>query len=80
MSVKVEGRYHQIADFFFQVAHMGRIINIKQMDMQYKKEKEKGADPGNIEMSCTAVTYMFVDSQENGQTQKANRKKGHKRG
>ena len=57
LSMKVEGSFHQIADFFFQLAHMNRIINITKMSMDQKKQ-----GPDLIEMSCTAVTYMFVDA------------------
>ena len=71
LSMKVAGSYHQIADFFFQLAHMNRIINIQNMDMQ-QKSKERG----QIEMSCKAVTYMFVDSTGKKTAKKKGRKKG----
>lgn len=71
LSMKVEGSYHQIADFFFQVAHMNRIINITKMSMDQKKQ-----GPDLIEMSCTAVTYMFVDAPKKDQGKTPGKKKG----
>ncbi|WP_022667263.1 type 4a pilus biogenesis protein PilO [Desulfospira joergensenii] len=70
LSMKVEGSYHQIANFFFQMAHMNRIINITNMSM-----KQKTQGPDLIEMSCTAVTYMFVDSSGKEQGKKTGKKK-----
>ncbi len=57
VSIKVEGKYHQIADFFFQVLHLNRIVTINDVDV---KSKQNGQ---SLEMSCKAVTYMFVEKQ-----------------
>ncbi len=57
VSIKVEGKYHQIADFFFQVLQLNRIVNINNVDVKSKQDGQK------LEMSCRAVTYMFVESQ-----------------
>lgn len=55
VSIKVEGGYHQITDFFFQITKLNRIVNINNVDV-------KGKKGGKIlEMSCKAVTYMFVE-------------------
>ncbi|CCK78754.1 MULTISPECIES: type IV pilus inner membrane component PilO [Desulfobacula] len=69
VSIKVEGRYHQITDFFFQITRLNRIVNINDVDV-------KGKKGGNIlEMSCKAVTYMFV---ENIKSSKKNQRKKRK--
>lgn len=57
VSIKVEGKYHQIADFFFQVLHLNRIVTINDVDVKSKP------DGKTLEMSCKAVTYMFVEKQ-----------------
>ncbi len=75
LSMKVEGGYHQMADFFFRIAHMGRIININDLDMVRPQKGE-----GDIQMSCTAVTYMFVEPQDEGKDKDKGSKKGHKKG
>jgi type IV pilus assembly protein PilO len=70
LSLKVEGNYLQIADFFFQVSRLNRIVNIKNISM--KKNK---TIPGIIDMSCHAVTYMFMEAApETGAVEK--KKKG----
>jgi type IV pilus assembly protein PilO len=56
LAMKVEGTYLQIADFFFQVSRLNRIVNINKISM--KKNKSLS---GVINMSCNAVTYMFVE-------------------
>ena len=69
VSIKVEGRYHQITDFFFQIIRLNRIVNITNVDV---KSKKGGKILG---MSCTAVTYMFVEKKEPVDKNKRKRKK-----
>jgi len=72
VSIKVEGKYHQIADFFFQVLHLNRIVTINDVDVKIKPDGQ------SLEMSCKAVTYMFVEKQaspEKDQKQKGQIKK-----
>jgi len=69
VSLKVQGRYHQITDFFFQITKLNRIVNINDVDV-------KGTKDGKIlEMSCKAVTYMFVEKTEPVDPKKRNTKK-----
>jgi type IV pilus assembly protein PilO len=53
VSIQVEGRYHQIADFFFQLIRLGTIVNIKNVYVQSKQEGQV------LEMACQAITYIF---------------------
>jgi len=70
VSIKVEGRYHQITDFFFQITRLNRIVNIQNIGVKAKKGSAL------LEMSCKAVTYMFVEQQdEKAAKNKRNRKK-----
>jgi type IV pilus assembly protein PilO len=55
VSIKVEGRYHQITDFFFQIERLNRIVNINDVEVKSQKNSQ------NLEMSCKAVTYMFIE-------------------
>ncbi len=75
LSMNVEGRYHQIADFFFQVAGLNRIVNIKDMSMTANKNKS-----GLIQMRCNALTYMFEASKEENTNQGNTKNKRKKRG
>ncbi|MCP3942163.1 MAG: type 4a pilus biogenesis protein PilO [Desulfobacteraceae bacterium] len=72
LSMKVEGDFHQIADFFSRVATLNRIVNINNISMITDKK-----DPRLIQMDCSAVTYMFADPGA-GKTKK--KTKGKKKG
>lgn len=69
LSMKVEGGFHQIADFFFQVSRLNRIVNIKNINMRRNKSAS-----GTIDMSCNAVTYMFVEAGPDTQQDKKKKK------
>ncbi len=70
VSIKVEGRYHQITDFFFQIIRLNRIVNINNVSVKSKKGGKI------LEMTCKAVTYMFIEQKEQKPTKnKRNRKK-----
>ena len=74
LSMKVEGNFLQIADFFFQVSRLNRIVNIKNISLRRSKTGQ-----GTIDMGCNAVTYMFVEDAEQEPTSDKKKKKG-KRG
>jgi type IV pilus assembly protein PilO len=69
VSIKVVGRYHQITDFFFQIIQLNRIVNIDNVHVKSKKGGKI------LEMSCKAVTYMFVEKKEPKDKNKRKRKK-----
>jgi type IV pilus assembly protein PilO len=69
LALKMEGSYLQIADFFFQVSKLNRIVNIKNIDLRRNKSAS-----GVIDMTCNAVTYMFVEADEAGQQDKKKKK------
>jgi type IV pilus assembly protein PilO len=75
MSLKVEGSFHQIADFFFQVGNLNRIVNIDNMSMVTEKK-----EAGLIQMDCSAVTYMFAEPQEEKTSDKKKNPRGKKKG
>ena len=75
LSMNVEGRYHQIADFFFQVAGLNRIVNIKNMSMTANKNRS-----GLIQLRCSAVTYMFEAAKEENTNQGKKKNKRKKKG
>lgn len=72
LSMVVTGRYQQMADFFYRVAHMNRIVNIKDVEISTDP-----ATPGFISMKCAAVTYMFSDepSDKNKKGKKGKKKR-----
>ncbi len=58
VSIKLVGRYHQITDFFYQITRLNRIVNINNVLIKNQKDSKE------LEMSCKAVTYMFVEKKE----------------
>jgi type IV pilus assembly protein PilO len=57
VSIQLEGRYYQIADFFFQLIRLGTIVNVKNVYVESKKEDQA------LEMTCQAVSYIFNNPQ-----------------
>ena len=55
VAMKVKGGYHDLAVFFDKVARLSRIVNIKNIEMGREK------DSTDLNASCTAVTYKFVE-------------------
>ena len=73
VSIKVNGGYHDLAIFFDKVARLSRIVNIKNINMG----PGKGAQELNT--SCTAVTYKFVEPAPKKPSKKKKKKKRKKR-
>ena len=55
VAIKVNGGYHDLAIFFDKVARLSRIVNIKNISMGRGKAGQE------LNTSCTAVTYKFVE-------------------
>ncbi|MBF0302899.1 MAG: type 4a pilus biogenesis protein PilO [Desulfamplus sp.] len=72
VSINVKGGYHQIAQFFDRVSQLSRIVNIKDIVINYDK------DGGLLTASCKAITYRFVEKSEIEKVaeEKGNKKKG----
>jgi len=68
VSIKVAGNYHNVGLFFDNVSRLYRIVNIKDIVMAAPREG------GEINTSCTAVTYRFVEAEEKDAANKAKKK------
>jgi type IV pilus assembly protein PilO len=55
VSIRVQGGYHNVAQFFDKVANLSRIVNIR--NIQISRDKS-----GALTTSCEAVTYKFIES------------------
>lgn len=65
VSIQVVGEYHDAAIFFQKVSHLDRIVNIKDVRISSPKtrdRKDTGEEKNELDISCTAVTYKFVES------------------
>jgi type IV pilus assembly protein PilO len=75
VSMRFQGSYHEVLDFFYRVSKLNRIVSIKDIRMNAtKNRKRKGnSDWKQLDVSCSSVTYKFVDQQP--KTSTANKKK-----
>jgi type IV pilus assembly protein PilO len=55
VAMNVKGGYHDLALFFDKVARLSRIVNIKNISMS------RAGKTLDLNTSCTAVTYKFVE-------------------
>jgi len=78
LSMTVAGRYHQMAEFFYRVAGLNRIVNMSTIELSRNSGKTP-ADRNKIQMKCVAVTYMFVEPKDDGSTGKKGKKR-HRKG
>lgn len=73
VSMKVVGGYHDLAIFFDKVARLSRIVNIKNISMGRIK------DSPQLNTSCTAVTYKFVEPAPKEPSAKKKKRKKRKK-
>jgi type IV pilus assembly protein PilO len=58
VSIEVHGTYDQIADFFYYVGKMERVVNIKNIAMERISGGPYGVGP--LRVTCEAITYRSV--------------------
>jgi type IV pilus assembly protein PilO len=73
VSIQVVGKYHNVATFFDKVARLPRIVNIDDI----KLNVEKGSKDNRLFISCTAITYKFIDAKVS-KSEKKGKKKGRR--
>lgn len=68
VSINVKGGYHQIAQFFDRVSQLSRIVNIKDIIINYTQG-------GMLTSSCKAITYRFIEKVDTGTAEQKGKKK-----
>jgi len=66
VEMQMRGSYHEVALFLDRVKRLDRIVNVT--DMKLAKPKLEG-DQVNLEASCTATTFRFLDESERQKVQ-----------
>lgn len=63
VSMRFKGSYHEVLDFFYRVSNLSRIVSIKNIKMNTTKDRKRKGDRDweQLDVSCTSVTYKFVD-------------------
>ncbi|MDM8535547.1 type 4a pilus biogenesis protein PilO [Desulfobacterales bacterium HSG17] len=69
VSIKVVGNYYNIVMFYDKIAKLSRIVNIKNIKLGAIKNK-KDPEKTNLNISCTAVTYKFVETKPDASAKK----------
>ena len=70
VAMNVKGGYHDLALFFDKVARLSRIVNIRNISMS-----RAGEETLDLNTSCTAVTYKFVEPEPKKDTGKNKKRK-----
>ena len=69
VAMNVKGGYHDLALFFDKVARLSRIVNIRNISMS------RAGETLDLNTSCTAVTYKFVEPEPPENTGKKKKRK-----
>ncbi|MFQ5664883.1 MAG: type 4a pilus biogenesis protein PilO [Candidatus Binatia bacterium] len=78
VDILVRGTYHQVASFFDKVGRMARIVNVT--DVAIKSPSKLAGNTLQLDTSCIAVTFRFLDKAERERIAKQKEKqKGGKR-
>jgi type IV pilus assembly protein PilO len=80
VSIKVSGKFHNILMFYDELAHMPRIVTVGSIHLEKSKNPKAGEDPEAIVMSCSAITYRYVDPEEAAAIAKQNAAKQQGKG
>jgi type IV pilus assembly protein PilO len=72
VSISVTGEYHGFALFADKVSHLPRIVNLS--DIAFSKPKGMGEDRMQVNVSCTATTFRFLEQAAAGQGGKGSAK------
>lgn len=85
MQIKLGGRFHQVARFFYGIGQANRIINIENITIKSIKGKKKPAkdeaksidleEAQLIEVECLATAFRALGSEDAGASKKGRSKK-----
>ena len=72
LKMEINGPFHNVAVFFDQVSRLGRIVNIRDLNMIEMRSAKTREDTVILKTGCTATTYKFIEVKQ--PSQKAPRK------
>ena len=88
IAIKIEGNYHDLAEFNAALAQLPRIVTVHDMELTVIPAKDAGKNtrpgvappPQRMSMTATAKTYRYLDDAEikAQQKEKSSKKKGKK--
>jgi Tfp pilus assembly protein PilO len=77
ISLELDGNYHNLAYFFDRLSKLSRIVNVSNLKIGASKSPTISS---TIQASCTATTFVFIDTPAAGgdQQQQQQQQKGRK--
>jgi type IV pilus assembly protein PilO len=77
VELSMQGSFHQVASFFASVPRLSRLINVSHISM---KQPAVVGDAVQVDASCLATTFRFLDEEERARAAKEREKnqKGRK--
>lgn len=68
MEIEIDGKYHQIAKFFYQVGQLDRIINMENIKIEPQRNKKGDGDEGTVlRVTALATAFRSLDAQPTAQ-------------
>jgi type IV pilus assembly protein PilO len=75
MEVKLTGRYHQVAKFFYLVGQLDRIINMEDISMREPKAK---GDDVMLDVTALATAFHLIEPGADEEKQPPGGRRGRK--
>lgn len=72
INITLRGSYHDLGNFAGDVAHLGRIVTLRDVRLYTEKDKP------DLKLQGVAVTYRYLDEEELAQKRAEERKAGDK--
>ncbi|WP_303722654.1 type 4a pilus biogenesis protein PilO [Malonomonas rubra] len=61
VSLKLEGSFHELANFFYKIGTLPRIVNIGDVKIGLIKSKKGDSSKNNLSVDCMAITFRFIE-------------------
>ena len=61
VTLKLEGTYHELAMFSYQIGQLSRIVNLNDLKLGSPKVDARGSI---LDINCTATTFRFLPQKE----------------
>ena len=76
VNMTLQGEFHQITRFFFQIGKMTRIVNIEDISLTTLEQTEQAT---RIQAVCNATTFVYLNEKK-PKKKSSGKNKGSKRG
>lgn len=60
--LKLEGTFHEVANFFYKVGSLPRIVNVNNVKIGVKRASAKDSTAVTLTVDCLATTFRFIEN------------------